>query len=250
MRIDADIGKHVRAADRRFEVAIRFSADTERLALYGPSGPGKTLTLQMLAGLVRPDRGRIIVDGTPWFDSDKRIDVRPRDRRVGYVFQDYALFPHWTVAQNVGGAFARGWPQGLSAEQASRVEAALHSFELAAFRDSYPSQLSGGQRQRTAVARALVAGPRSLMLDEPFAALDGMLRNRLRAELLKIQREHGVPMILITHDPDDLAAFADVVVSLEDGRVVDCAAGPDAMAPFRRKFGCSSERAAECSTLP
>ena len=221
MHIDADIGKQVRAADRCFEVAIQFSADTERLALYGPSGAGKTLTLQMLAGLVRPDRGRIVVDGIPWFDSDKRIDVRPRDRRVGYVFQDYALFPHWTVAQNVAGAFARGWPQPARAEAVQRVDEMLHSFELADIRDSYPSQLSGGQRQRTALARALVAEPLLLMLDEPFAALDGMLKNRLRAELLKKQREHGVPMVLITHDPDDLAACADTIVTLVDGRVID-----------------------------
>ncbi|HEY2819280.1 MAG TPA: ATP-binding cassette domain-containing protein [Casimicrobiaceae bacterium] len=232
MRIDADIGKQVRAADRRFEVAIQFSAETERLALYGPSGAGKTLTLQMLAGLVRPDRGRIIVDGVPWFDSDKRIDLRPRDRRVGYVFQDYALFPHWTVAQNVAGAFARGWPQPLRAQATRRVDAMLHSFELADIRDSYPSQLSGGQRQRTALARALVAEPRLLMLDEPFAALDGMLKNRLRAELLKKQREHGVPMVTITHDPDDLAACADTVVTLADGRVTDFSRA--ATGPIRR----------------
>jgi molybdate transport system ATP-binding protein len=225
MRIDVDIQKQVRAADRRVEVAICFSADTDRLALYGPSGAGKTLTLQMLAGLVQPDRGRIVVDEKVWFDAEKRIDVGPRERRVGYVFQDYALFPHWTVAQNVSGAFAHAWPQPLSAEEIRRVDGVLRSFELAEVRDSYPSQLSGGQRQRTAVARALVGEPKVLMLDEPFAALDGMLRNRLRAELLAKQNEHAVPMILITHDPDDLAACADVVVTLVDGRVVDFARG-------------------------
>jgi len=231
MRIDADIAKEVRAAARRFEVAVRFCADIDRLALYGPSGAGKTLTLQMLAGLVRPDRGRIVVDGAVWFDSDRRIDVRPRDRRIGYVFQDYALFPHWTVAQNVGGAFARGWPQPLRAAQAQRVTDVLRSFDLMEVRDSYPQQLSGGQRQRTAVARALVAEPRLLMLDEPFAALDGLLKHRLRTELLKKQREHGVPMILITHDPDDLDACADTIVTLADGRVVDVADAEFAQPP-------------------
>ena len=231
MRIDVDIVKRVRAAERRVEVAVRFSADTDRLALYGPSGAGKTLTLQMLAGLVRPDRGRIVVDGAPWFDASNRIDLRPRERRIGYVFQDYALFPHWTVAQNVSGAFARAWPQPLSVAQARRVDHVLRSFELAEVRDSYPSQLSGGQRQRTAVARALAGEPRVLMLDEPFAALDGMLRTRLRAELLGKQRDHGVPMILITHDPDDLAACADVVVALSDGRVVDVASSAAGSTP-------------------
>ena len=224
MHIDVDIEKQVRAARRRFDLAIRFSADTTRLALYGPSGAGKTLTLQMLAGLVRPDRGCIVVDGKTWFDADRGIDVPPRARRVGYVFQDYALFPHWTVAQNVSGAFMRGWPRTLSASQRRRVERILVSFDLSDIRDSYPSQLSGGQRQRTALARALVGHPRILMLDEPFAALDGMLRKRLRAELLEIQARYDIPMILITHDPDDLTVCADIVASLEGGRIVGLAA--------------------------
>jgi molybdate transport system ATP-binding protein len=225
MHIDVDIEKQVRAARRQFDLAIHFSVDTTRLALYGPSGAGKTLTLQMLAGLVRPDKGRIVVDGKTWFDADRGVDVPPRERRVGYVFQDYALFPHWTVAQNVGGAFARGWPRALSAAQARRVERVLLSFDLSDVRDSYPSQLSGGQRQRTAVARALVGRPQLLMLDEPFAALDGMLKNRLRGDLLAIQAHYDIPMILITHDPDDLAACADVVASLQAGRIVDITAG-------------------------
>lgn len=238
MHIDVDIEKQVRAGRRRFDLAIRFSADATRLALYGPSGAGKTLTLQMLAGLVRPDKGRIVVDGKTWFDTDRGVDAPPRERRVGYVFQDYALFPHWTVAQNVRGAFARGWPRKLSASQARRVDRVLLSFDLSDIRDSYPSQLSGGQRQRTAVARALVGRPRMLMLDEPFAALDGMLKNRLRAELLSIQAHYDIPMILITHDPDDLAACADVVASLEAGRIVGLTAAnrsaplsPPAVAP-------------------
>ena len=220
MRLDVDLRKRVRSQQRTFDVAVRFFADTERLALYGPSGAGKTLTLQMLAGLIRPDNGRIDVDGATWFDAQQAIDVPARERRIGYVFQDYALFPHWTVAQNIAAPFARGWPRSLDADEAARVDRALATFDLFNVRSSYPSQLSGGQRQRTAVARALVAQPRVLMLDEPFAALDGMLKSRLRAELLAMRAQHGVPMIIITHDPDDRAACADTVVTLDAGQVV------------------------------
>jgi molybdate transport system ATP-binding protein len=226
MQLEVDIQKRVRAQGRTFELAVAFRVETRRLALYGPSGAGKTLTLQMLAGLVRPDAGRIIINGRPWFDASLKIDLTPRARRLGYVFQDYALFPHWTVARNVGAAFVRGWPRVLSMSQEARVERALTLFDLIDVRDSYPAQLSGGQRQRTALARALVGKPRVLLLDEPFAALDGMLRGRLRDELLALQDRHDVPWILITHDPDDLHTCAEAVVTLEDGRVVDVVAGP------------------------
>ena len=225
MHLDVDIKKQVRAQGRKFDLAVRFRTQSRRLALYGPSGAGKTLTLQMLAGLVRPDAGRIVVNGKPWFDAGLKIDLTSADRRLGYVFQDYALFPHRTVAQNVAAVFARGWPRIPSASQEARVDRMLALFELDDVRDSYPAQLSGGQRQRTALARALIGKPRLLLLDEPFAALDGMLRERVRGELLAVQARHGVPIVLITHDPDDLRACADGVVTLEGGRVVNVVAG-------------------------
>jgi molybdate transport system ATP-binding protein len=226
LAVDIDIRKRVSAQGRTFDLAVKFCVETPRLALYGPSGAGKTLTLQMLAGLVRPDSGRIVVNDKTWFDSHARVDLKPAQRRIGYVFQDYALFPHWTVAQNVAAAFARGWPRMLSTTHAARVERTLLQFDLNELRDSYPAQLSGGQRQRTAVARALVGRPRILLLDEPFAALDGMLRDRLRDELIALQQRNGVPLILITHDPADLDVCAHSVVSLDNGRVVDVALGP------------------------
>jgi molybdate transport system ATP-binding protein len=219
VQIEVDIRKRVPAQGRTFDLDVSFRATTRRLALFGPSGAGKTLTLQMLAGLVRPDAGRIVVDGETWFDAKRGIDLAPAARRIGYVFQDFALFPHWSVAQNVAAAFARGWPRRLSASQRARVERALELFDLADVRDSYPAQLSGGQRQRTALARALVGEPRFLLLDEPFASLDGLLRIRLRSELLALQQRHGVPLVLITHDPDDLTACAEAVVTLAHGRV-------------------------------
>lgn len=220
MRFDVDIAKTVVAQGRRFDLAVRFSAETDRLALFGPSGAGKTLTLHALAGLVHPDRGRIGIDGEVWFDSDRRIDRPTRTRRVGFVFQDYALFPHRTVAQNVAAAQSRWFPRALAGDEQRRIAELLDGFGLADVRDSYPAQLSGGQRQRTAFARALAARPRLLLLDEPFAALDAALRLRVRSDLLDVQRRFGVPIVLITHDPDDLAQCARVVVTLREGRVM------------------------------
>jgi molybdate transport system ATP-binding protein len=219
MRFDVDIAKRVVAQGRSFDLAVRFRVDAERLALFGPSGAGKSLTLQVLAGLVQPDRGRIVVDGEVWLDRTRDVSLAARARRVGYVFQDYALFPHRTVLQNVAAALARWYPRPLTAGERREIDRLLDVFELTDVRDSYPVQLSGGQRQRTALARAMAARPRLLLLDEPFSALDSGLRLRLRADLLDAQRRFGIPMVLITHDPDDLAHCAESVVVLRNGRV-------------------------------
>lgn len=219
MRFDVDIAKTVIAQGRRFDLAVQFRVDAERLALFGPSGAGKSLTLQMLAGLIRPDRGRIVVDDQVWLDRRRNMELPARTRRVGYVFQDYALFPHRTVQQNVAATFACWYPRPLSPAEQQEIAALLDAFELTEVRNSYPVQLSGGQRQRTALARAVAARPRLLLLDEPFSALDSGLRLRLRADLLAVQRRFRIPMILITHDADDLVHCAESVVVLCNGRV-------------------------------
>lgn len=220
MRFDVDIAKRVVAQGRVFDLCVRFQADAQRLALFGPSGAGKSLTLQILGGLVRADRGRIVIDGQTWLDRSRNVDLPARARRVGYVFQDYALFPHRTVRDNVAASLARWFPRPLPPAQRDDIDALLNLFALDAVRDSYPAQLSGGQRQRTALARAVAARPRVLLLDEPFSSLDAELRLRLRADLLGVQRRFGIPMLLITHDPDDLAHCAESVVALREGRVV------------------------------
>ncbi len=224
MRFDVDIGKRVVAQGRVFDLAVRFAVTTDRLALFGPSGAGKSLTLRALAGLVRPDRGRIVINDRVWLDCDRRVDVPTRTRNVGYVFQDYALFPHRTVEQNVAAVHARWWPAPFTGRQRAEIDALLDAFAIADVRRSYPEQLSGGQRQRVALARALAAHPQLLLLDEPFAALDVALRMRLRADLIDVQRRFGIPMVLITHDSDDLAQCADAVVTLSEGRVASAAA--------------------------
>ena len=232
MRFDVDIGKRVMAQGRTFDLAVKFCIETDRLALFGPSGAGKSLTLSALAGLVRPDRGRIAVDERVWLDRARGVDVPTRARRVGYVFQDYALFPHRTVEQNVAAAHSHWWPAALTREERHEIDALLESFALREVRRSYPEQLSGGQRQRTALARALAARPQLLLLDEPFAALDAVLRLRLRADLMDVQRRFAIPMVLITHDPDDLVECAESVVTLKDGRVTQNALGIPSNAGF------------------
>jgi molybdate transport system ATP-binding protein len=224
MQFDVDIAKRVIAQGRAFDLAVQFRIDAERLALFGPSGAGKSLTLQVLAGLVRPDQGRIVIDGDVWLDRSRNVDVPTRARHVGYVFQDYALFPHRTVRDNVAAALARWYPRPLVQAERRAIDELLDVFALNDVRDSYPVQLSGGQRQRTALARAMAAHPRLLLLDEPFSSLDAELRVRLRADLLDVQRRFGIPMVLITHDPDDLAHCAESVVVLREGRVTPRAA--------------------------
>jgi molybdate transport system ATP-binding protein len=220
MQFDVDIAKRVIAQGRPFDLAVRFVLDSDRIALYGPSGAGKSLTLAALAGLVRPDRGRIVIDGEVWFDAARGVDRPTRQRQVGFVFQDYALFPHRTVEQNVAAAGERWYPRSRDAVARAEVAQLIGAFALDDVRRSYPEQLSGGQRQRTALARALAAKPKVLLLDEPFSALDAALRARLRGELVAVQRRFGVPIVIITHDPDDLAQCADRVVTLHEGKVV------------------------------
>ena len=234
MHFDVDVAKRVVAQGRAFDLAVQFRVDAHRLALFGPSGSGKSLTLQVLAGLVRPDRGRIVIDHEVWLDRSRNVELPARARCVGYVFQDYALFPHRTVQQNVAAVLARWYPRSLTPTERRDIDALLEMFALTDIRHSYPVQLSGGQRQRTALARAVATRPRLLLLDEPFSALDSELRLRLRADLLDVQRRFGIPIVLISHDPDDLAQCADSVVVLHKGGVVndttDIASFPNAVA--------------------
>lgn len=216
---DIDLGKQLGDAKRRFTLDVRFHSQARRLALFGPSGAGKSQTLQMIAGLTRPDQGHVRLNGQCFFDSKAGIDLPARQRNLGYVFQDYALFPHLTVLQNIAFSLHRGLRNpGRNAWQKS-VTRWLEAFHLESVAHQYPVQLSGGQRQRTALARALVDEPQALLLDEPFAALDQALRKHLRQELAELQAQLDIPMILITHDQEDLDSFADAVIHIQDGLI-------------------------------
>jgi molybdate transport system ATP-binding protein len=218
--IDVDLKLSVQDGARRFDLAVRFQTDVPFAALYGPSGAGKSLTLQAIAGLLHPTSGHVRLDGRTLYDSARRIDVPAPARRVGYLFQHYALFPHLTVRQNVAFGLTAWHRRTLSAKDAGRVQALLDSFGLSALAESRPRNLSGGQQQRVALARALACEPQVLLLDEPFAALNPMLRAELRNELAQVRKNWGIPVLMITHDIEDVLALADVAFVYNEGQVV------------------------------
>jgi molybdate transport system ATP-binding protein len=193
---------------RSFRLELELELGRETVALVGPSGAGKTSVLRAVAGLLRPERGRVALDGEAWFDSQAGIDLPPERRSVGLVFQEYALFPHMTVAENVAYAGPR------------RVDELLELLGIASLRDARPRELSGGERQRVAVARALARDPAALLLDEPLAALDAHTRARVRAELGDLLARLRLPTLLVTHDFQDAAALAPRVGVLAEGRIV------------------------------
>jgi molybdate transport system ATP-binding protein len=219
MPLSVDIRKTLHTAERHFTLDVSFTAHAQRMVLFGPSGAGKSLTLQAIAGLLRPDEGRIVLHGDALFDSARGIDQRPQSRRLAYLFQDYALFPHLNVRQNIGFGMHSGWLNPGPRFSHPQIDYWLDALDLKSVAGHHPAQLSGGQKQRVALARALVAQPRLLLLDEPFSALDHALRERMRRELSDLQTRLDIPMLLITHDPDDVAAFGDQVVQVYDGSV-------------------------------
>jgi len=202
-----------------FELDVTWTSEAPVTALFGPSGAGKTVTLDCIAGLLEPDAGRIVVGDRVLFDDGAGIRVPPRARQLGYVFQGYALFPHLTVLDNV--AF------GLHAlprrERHARARAVLERIGLGGLERRHPAELSGGQRQRVALGRALATEPALLLLDEPFSALDLPLRRLLRDDLGRVLREWGTAAVLVTHDFTEAYRLADRIVVYDAGRVVQSA---------------------------
>ncbi len=216
--LDIHVQTTLHSPGRSFVLDARFVSQTARTALIGASGSGKSTVLMAIAGLAPQVRGHVRVAGRALLDTASAIDLPARERQVGLVFQDYALFPHMTVEQNLAFGLCRHGKRPGEAEQA-RIAALVQQFDLQALRGALPRYLSGGQRQRVALARALAPRPRLLLLDEPLSALDTQLRIRLRAELAEMLERVQVPTLLVTHDPSDVEALAQSVVQIDAGRV-------------------------------
>ena len=203
-----------------FGLKVEFLADKGTVGLLGASGAGKSMTLRMIAGIVTPDGGRIVLNGRVLFDRTTGENVPAAQRKVGVVFQDYALFPHLTVAENVGFGLSRL----ARAERVMRVQSQLQRMQIAELADRYPSEISGGQRQRTAIARCLAIEPDALLFDEPFAALDPHLRRQMEEQLRETLAEYGGAVVFVTHDMEEAFRFCTDLLVLDGGRVI--ARGP------------------------
>ena len=213
--IQIDLNKRLQAAEGEMLLKLKINIEKgEFVTLYGASGVGKTSTLRMISGLLNPDAGKIIVNDEVWFDQSKKINLSPQKRKVGYVFQDYALFPHMTVLENL--QFAQTRKDGTKA-----ITNLIELMELGQLQNRKPETLSGGQKQRVALARALVQQPEILLLDEPLAALDTTIRYKLQEYLKQIHSEFKLTTILISHDVSEIVKLADRVICLEDGKIIN-----------------------------
>ncbi len=186
------------------------------VALFGPSGAGKSSLINFLAGLLRPDRGRIVVQGRVLFDSREGIDLPPHRRRVGYVFQDARLLPHLTVVGNLN--YGRRW--GGSGRGALDLDEVVELLDLGHLRKRYPANLSGGEKQRVAIGRALLCDPQLLLMDEPLASLDRARKEELLPFIARLSRVCSIPIVYVSHSWEEIARLADTVVVMEEGRVV------------------------------
>lgn len=211
--IQIDLCKQLSTAGGTMDLQIKAEIpDRSFVTLYGPSGAGKTSMLRIIAGLLNPDEGTLSVNGVPWFSSEQKINLSPQRRNVGYVFQDYALFPHMSVRQNLEFALT-------NSSDNSTVDELIELMELGQLENRKPDTLSGGEQQRVALARALAQKPQILLLDEPMAALDYKIRLKLQDYLLEIHREFGLTTFLVSHDISEISKLSDLVLVLENGLI-------------------------------
>ncbi len=200
-----------------FLLKVKFETGEETFSLLGASGSGKSLTLKCIAGVATPDKGVIMLDDRVLFDSEKKINLSPGERKIGYLFQDYALFPNMTVQQNI----MCGIQSGNKAEKQEEARRYIEKFYLAGTEKQYPSQLSGGQKQRVALARMLAAKPEMILLDEPFSALDNYLKWQLEQEVMKVIAQYDKKVLLISHDRNEVFRLTDKIAVMENGQLLE-----------------------------
>ncbi len=223
--MSASLEVSIKMDARGFSLDVSFEVPPGVTVLFGPSGSGKTSTLGCLAGIARPDSGRIALGDDVWFDSKKSIELPIHQRRVAYVFQSLALFPHMTAAQNV----AYGLERALGKEQRrARAEEILAKMRVAHLADRKPRTFSGGEAQRVALARAFARTPKLLLLDEPFSALDASTKTELLAEVSSWVERESIPTLLVTHQPEEARALGQRVLFIEKGRITSAASIDDA----------------------
>ena len=208
-----------------FNLQVKLQTNHPRTIIMGASGSGKSLTLKAIAGLITPDHGHISIADNVLFDEQQQINLPPQKRKLAYVFQDYALFPHLNVRQNIACGIKQGLLNPAKNCRQTEVEYWLDAMQLNPVANEYPATLSGGQRQRVALARALITNPQAILLDEPFSALDTQLRVQLRRELREWQEKLALPMLLITHDPEDAAAFDGCIWQMDNGKIISASSG-------------------------
>ncbi|MFV9511533.1 ATP-binding cassette domain-containing protein [Tepidibacillus sp. LV47] len=199
-----------------FTLHVDYTFENGILVLFGPSGSGKTTTLNAIAGLTKPNQGKIVLNQTVFFDSEKKIDLPVQQRKIGYVFQDYALFPHMTVEQNILYGVKH---QHLLLDQ-NEYERLTSQLKVKHLFQRYPANLSGGEKQRVALARALITSPKLLLLDEPFSALDYDTRVEFRQELKRLHQLWQIPFILVTHDREEARILGDIILYLYQGQMM------------------------------
>ncbi len=202
-----------------FHLCIRYEGEASRIGILGASGCGKSMTLKIASGIEKPDRGKIVLADRVLYDSEKKINLRPQDRKVGYLFQNYALFPIMTVEQNIMAGL-----RGSKAEKTKRAREMVHKFQLEGLEKRRPGELSGGQQQRTALARIMAYRPDALLLDEPFSAMDYFLKEKLRLELAEVLEEYQGLSVLVTHDRDEAYQLCDYLLLMKEGEII--AKGP------------------------
>lgn len=212
MSFDLDVEKTL----GDFHIAVAFQAGPGITALFGPSGAGKTSVLNMIAGVLRPDRGRVTADGQVLFDSEKRINLKPNHRRVGYIFQDARLFPHFSVRGNLLYGYKRAAPADRYAEPDHVVDV----LGIGHLLERRPTSLSGGEGQRVAIGRAILASPRLLLLDEPLASLDDARKQEILPYIERLRDELKIPMLYVTHAKAEVERLATSVITLIEGRAV------------------------------